>query len=66
MSLQLPLQPEAFTPGYFESSGTVKVKSGEIIPFNTVCQDHLFYDESGKAIGSMFSYSYFSSLTVGG
>ena len=55
------MQAEPFTPGYFESSGTVTLESGQTIPFNTVCQDNVFYDEEGKAVGSMFTYSYFRS-----
>jgi len=53
------MQAEPFTPGYFESSGSVRLASGATVPFRTVCQDNLFYDEEGKAVGSMFTYSYF-------
>ena len=55
------LQPEAFTPGYFESSGSVTMASGQTIPYKTICQDNVFHNEDGKAIGTMFSYSYFRS-----
>ena len=55
----MSLQREAFTPGYFESSGSVTLRDGQTIPFSTICQDNIFYDENGNAIGSMFTYSYF-------
>jgi carboxypeptidase C (cathepsin A) len=34
---------------------------GENIHYNTVCEDNPFYDDTGKAIASIFSYSYFRS-----
>jgi carboxypeptidase C (cathepsin A) len=55
------MQAEPFAPGVFESQGRVTLKSGQTIPYKTVCQDNLFYDETGKALGSMFTYSYFRS-----
>jgi len=57
----LAMQPEVFTPGLFESEGSVKLLNGETIPFRSLCQDNVFYDEAGKAIGTMFTYSYFRS-----
>ncbi|MCL2549266.1 MAG: hypothetical protein FWE76_08890, partial [Symbiobacteriaceae bacterium] len=60
MPIQTPLQAQVFQPGEYLSNGTVTLKNGQTIPFHTVCQDHLLYD-GDKAIGSMFSYSYFRS-----
>jgi len=57
----LLMQPEVFSPGYFESEGSVKLLSGETVPFKSICQDNVFYDEEGKGIGTMFTYSYFRS-----
>ncbi|MDO4198876.1 MAG: hypothetical protein Q4D13_07795, partial [Erysipelotrichaceae bacterium] len=43
----------------FESDGEI-ILHGEKIPYHTVCEDNVFY-EDGKAIASIFSYSYFRS-----
>ena len=56
----MSLQNAKFEPGVYESSGTVKI-DGKKIPYKTVCQDNVLYDEQGEAIGSMFTYSYFRS-----
>ena len=57
----LAMQPEVFTPGKYEAAGSVTLENGKTIPFKSLCQDNVFYDEAGKAIGSMFTYSYFRS-----
>jgi len=56
----MSLQNAPFAAGNYESSGVVTIY-GKEIPYNTVCQDNLLYDENGKAIGTMFTYSYFRS-----
>ena len=58
---KLPMQTEVFSPGSFEASGSVKLASGETIAFKSLCEDNVFYDENGKALGTMFTYSYFRS-----
>ncbi|MCL2497972.1 MAG: hypothetical protein FWF06_05080 [Symbiobacteriaceae bacterium] len=56
----MALQNAPFAAGVYESSGVVKV-NGVDIPYNTISQDNLLYDEAGTAIGSVFTYSYFRS-----
>lgn len=51
---------DVFTPSRFTSEGTMTLH-GETIHYNTVCEDNPFYDETGKPIASVFSYSYFRS-----
>ncbi|MCL2362204.1 MAG: hypothetical protein FWC73_10380 [Defluviitaleaceae bacterium] len=58
---KLALMPEVFNANSYESQGSVKLENGKTIPFNAICQDNVFYDEAGKALGSMFTYSYFRS-----
>ena len=58
---KLAMRSEPFEAGKFEAAGSIKLESGATIPFNTLCQDNVFYDEAGKALGSMFTYSYFRS-----
>jgi carboxypeptidase C (cathepsin A) len=58
---KLAMQPEVFVPGRYESEGSVTLESGKTVPFKTLCEDNVFYNEEGKAIGSMFTYSYFRS-----
>ena len=54
------IRTEPFVPAKFISEGTVKLR-GIQIPYKTVCEDNVFYDDEGKAIASIFSYSYFRS-----
>lgn len=54
------LRTDSFTPARFLSEGCIEVH-GQKIPYHTVSEDTVFYDEDGKAIASMFSYSYFRS-----
>lgn len=54
------LDPASFTPAKFESDGEITLR-GNRIPYHTVSEDNVFYDHSGKAIASIFSYSYFRS-----
>lgn len=49
-----------FKPARFESKGEITLR-GQKIPYHTVSEDTVFYDNSGKPIASMFSYSYFRS-----
>ena len=55
------MQTQIFTPGCFEAAGSVVLANGKTIPYKSVCQDNLFYDDEGKPIGTMFTYSYFRS-----
>ena len=54
----MSIQSEVFTPSVYESSGNVTI-GGKKIAYRSVSQDNVLYDEEGKAIGSMFTYSYF-------
>lgn len=56
----MSLYNEAFQAGVYEATGEVTI-GGQKIPYRTVSQDNLIYDEKGNAIGSMFTYSYFRS-----
>lgn len=49
---------DTFVPSRFESEGSVTLR-GKNIPYRTVSEDNVFYGEDGKAIASLFSYSYF-------
>ncbi|MDD5791073.1 MAG: hypothetical protein PUD22_00615 [Erysipelotrichaceae bacterium] len=49
-----------FEPKRFTSDGVINIK-GTDIPYHTVSEDNVFYDNEGKAIASIFSYSYFRS-----
>ena len=48
-----------FTPKKFESDHTITLRGNEIA-YHTVCEDNVFYDNAGKAIATLFSYSYFN------
>ena len=52
------IRTDVFTPSRFTSEGKIKV-NGKEVAYHTVCEDNMFYDEEGKAIASMFTYSYF-------
>lgn len=52
------VKPEEFKPACFESDHTITLR-GQEIPYHTVSEDNVFYNEQGKAIASIFSYSYF-------
>lgn len=54
------ITPDSFVPQRFESDGTITLHGTEI-PYHTVSEDNVFYDQAGKAIASIFSYSYFRS-----
>ncbi len=47
-----------FQPTCFRSSGSVEL-NGQAVPYETVSEDNVFYDESGNPIASIFSFSYF-------
>ena len=51
---------DTFTPSSFTSEGNICLR-GKNIPYNTVSEDNVIYDNDGKAIASIFSYSYFRS-----
>ena len=48
------LDPAAFTPSRFESTGEITL-GGQKIPYRTVSEDNVFYDHTGKAIASIYS-----------
>ncbi|MGI6357093.1 MAG: S10 family serine carboxypeptidase-like protein [Bacillota bacterium] len=54
------LKTDAFTPSRFTGEGSITLR-GKVIPYHTVSEDNVFYDDEGKAIASIFSYSYFRS-----
>ena len=49
---------DSFKPTHFESKGNINIDGSEIT-YTTVSEDTLFYDENGKPIASIYSYSYF-------
>lgn len=46
-----------FVPAHFESEHTITLR-GQEVPYRTVAEDNVFYDKEGKAIATLFSYSY--------
>ncbi len=54
------LKTDVFTPQRFTSEGKVTLR-GKTVPFNTVCEDNVFYGDDGTPEASLFSYSYFRS-----
>jgi len=55
------MQTEVFSAGSFEAEGSVTLAGGKTVPFKSICQDNVFYNDEEKAIGTMFTYSYFRS-----
>ena len=49
---------DVFSPSVFYGKGEI-VLSGEKISYHTISEDNVFYDDEGKAIASIFSFSYF-------
>lgn len=54
------LKTDVFTPSRFTGEGTITLR-GVKIPYHTVSEDNVFYDDDGKPIATIFSYSYFRS-----
>ena len=54
------LKTDVFTPSRFTSEGSLTLR-GVHIPYYTVSEDNVFYDDDGKSMASIFSYSYFRS-----
>ena len=54
------IKPEEFKPARFETDREI-VLNGKTIPYHTVSEDNVFYNKDGKAVASIFSYSYFRS-----
>ncbi|MGI6621335.1 MAG: S10 family peptidase [Bacillota bacterium] len=54
------LKTDVFTPSRFTGKGSITLRGVEV-PFHTVSEDNVFYDDEGKPIASIFSYSYFRS-----
>ncbi len=52
------IKADEFKPARFESDHTITLNGVEI-PYHTVSEDNVFYNDNGKAIASIFSYSYF-------
>ena len=53
---------DTFEPKRFESDGKLTLK-GQEITYHTVSEDNVFYSAEGKALASIFSYSYFRTDT---
>lgn len=51
---------DSFTPARFEAQGQVSL-GAHVLPYRCVSEDNLFYNETGKAIASIFTYSYFNT-----
>ena len=51
-------QADGFTPARFETDHVLAL-NGKEIAYHTVAEDNVFYDDDGKAVASIFSYSYF-------
>ncbi len=54
------LRTDVFAPSRFTGKGSITLRGVEI-PYHTVSEDNVFYDDEGKPIASIFSYSYFRS-----
>ena len=54
------MKQDDFKPARFTSEGSIEL-NGKKIPYKTVSEDNVFYDSEGKAVASIFSYSYFRS-----
>ena len=54
------LKTDVFTPSRFNGDGNITLR-GVNVPYHTVSEDNVFYDDDGKPIASIFSYSYFRS-----
>jgi len=52
------LKTDVFAPSRFTSEGCIELR-GATVPYRTVCEDNVFYDDAGKPLASIFSYSYF-------
>ena len=48
---------ENFKPERFLSQGSIEI-NGKEVPYKTVCEDNVFYNNAGKPIASIFSYTY--------
>ena len=46
-----------FKPERFLSQGSIEI-NGKEVPYKTVCEDNVFYNNAGKPIASIFSYTY--------
>ena len=53
------IRTDVFTPSKFETKGNKLTVNGKSFTYSTVCEDNVFYDDEGKMIASMFTYSYF-------
>lgn len=49
---------DSFTPACFHGGGRLTLR-GQEVTYETVCEDNVLYDEAGKPLASIFSYSYF-------
>lgn len=52
------MKAEDFHPTRFKSDHTIQL-NGREIPYRTVSEDNVFYGDDGKAVATMYSYSYF-------
>jgi len=56
----MSISVEAFTPSKFTAQGCIRVR-GQEVPYTVTSEDNLLYNDEGKAVGSIFSYSYVRS-----
>lgn len=49
---------ESFSPVCFRAEGSLLLH-GQDVTYKTICEDNVFYDETGKPLATIFSYSYF-------
>ena len=54
------IRPDQFEPLRFEAEHVITIR-GQKIPFRVISEDNVFYDEQGKPVASVFSFSYFRS-----
>ena len=51
------IKPDDFKPARFVSEHTITLNGAEI-PYQTICEDNVFYNADGKPVASIFSYAY--------
>ncbi len=51
------IKPDDFKPAKFISEHTITLNDQKI-PYQTICEDNVFYNAAGKPVASIFSYAY--------